>query len=231
MIYHHIQPRPTVENCNFTFNAALWFFLFGKALPGMILVLRTWVVWGRDLRLSIALPIFFIACWAPMAVVVAIFLNFMEFVPLVSPVLLGCRVIQASRIIYIAWIMSLVFQAGIFFLMLIQGIRYYRAGSSEFLNVIFRDGLLYYLYLFVISFINIIAIVTLPLSLQTFFVSTERVFHAIFGCRVVLDVRGQVSRRCTVIVPNVAPSLPVVQRAVGNPSPTDDSSPIVVIDR
>ena len=44
----------------------------------VILTLRTWGVWNRDRRLTIGLPIFFIACWVPMAIFIAIFLNSVE---------------------------------------------------------------------------------------------------------------------------------------------------------
>ena len=46
--------------------------------PLVILTLRTWAVWSRDRRLSIGLPIFFVICYLPMAVIVVMFLRSLE---------------------------------------------------------------------------------------------------------------------------------------------------------
>jgi len=44
-----------------------------------------------------------------------------------------------------------------------------------------------------IALANIVIVATVTPTLQTFFVSTERVVVAIIACRVVLDIRDQVS--------------------------------------
>ena len=37
----------------------------------VILTIRTWAVWGMDRRLTIGLPIFFLAIWVPLSVYAA----------------------------------------------------------------------------------------------------------------------------------------------------------------
>lgn len=41
----------------------------------VILTLRAWAVWGKDRRLSYALPVFFVLCWTPNFAFLGIFLN------------------------------------------------------------------------------------------------------------------------------------------------------------
>lgn len=41
----------------------------------VILTLRTWAVWRRDRRLSYALPVFYVLCWAPNFAVMGLFLR------------------------------------------------------------------------------------------------------------------------------------------------------------
>ena len=73
------------------YTAVCWMFTIGMALAEgehdynyrlttdktfvtVILTLRCWAVWGRDRRLTIGLPIFFILCWVPIVTIVAIFI-------------------------------------------------------------------------------------------------------------------------------------------------------------
>lgn len=44
-------------------------------LNSVVLTVRVWAVWGRDKRLSIGLPVFFVACWVPIFVVMGVFLQ------------------------------------------------------------------------------------------------------------------------------------------------------------
>lgn len=67
-------------------------------------------------------------------------------------------------------------------------------------NVVFGNGLLYYMYLFTIAVINVIVSETTPSSLKLVLVLIYRVSHAIFGCRAVLDIRAEISDMGIVVV-------------------------------
>jgi len=155
LVYGHFQQRPTAEVCYQIFKAASWLFYVGTALPEIILSLRTWAVWNRDWRLSIGLPVLFVLCWGPIIGVIVVFVKSLAFMPLTSPAHMACLVVKGSHIVSICWTLLLVYEAAIFFLMLIKGIRCYRSGgSSELFRVVYRDGLIYYLYLFAFSLTN-----------------------------------------------------------------------------
>jgi len=194
LLYYHFQQHQTDKTCSALYKIISWLFYIGKGLPEIILTLRTLAVWNRDRRLSIGLAIIFVACFLPITGIIFVFLESVEVTLLTSPVLLGCVLTNESHIISIAWIMILIYQTVLFSLMLIQGIRCYRHGlSSRMFQVVFRDGLLYYIYLFAVSLINIVVSASVTPTLHTFFVSIDRVVLAIIGCRVVLDIRGHMS--------------------------------------
>jgi len=196
LVYNHLQRHPNVETCYQIFKAASWLFYVGTALPEIILTLRTWAVWNRDWRLTIGLPILFVCCWGPIIGFIIVFVKSLAFMPLTSPALLGCLVIKGSHIITLCWTLLLVYEFAIFLLMLIKGIQCYRnGGSSGLFRVVYRDGLIYYLYLFAFSLTNVIVVATVPPDLQVVLVLTERVLHPILGCRVILDIRNQVSNK------------------------------------
>jgi len=113
--------------------------------------------------------------------------------PLKSPALIGCLVTKGSNIATVTWSLLLVYEGALFFLMLIKAVQCYKiTGRSQLFDVVFGNGLLYYMYLFVLALINLIVSQTMPPSLKLVLYSTECVLHAMLGCRVVLDIRGEV---------------------------------------
>jgi len=110
------------------------------------------------------------------------------------PPLLGCLAIKGWHLVSICWTTLFIYETGIFMLMLIKGIRCYKnGGSSQLFQVVYRDGLMYYLYLFAFALANVIVVATLTPALQMVLVVIERFIHPIIACRVILDIRGQVS--------------------------------------
>jgi len=216
-LHYHFQSSPRVETCQLVVSLNSCLFFSGTAASQIILTMRTWAVWDRNKQLGIALGIFFAMCALPDIGIIVIFLKSLRFIPLKSPALLGCLVIEASPYLSISWILLLIYEAGIFFLMLIEGIRCYKLSSnSQLFRVVFKNGLLYYLYLFALSLCNVIVVKTVPPHLQVVLIFTERVVHSILACRVVLEIRGQVTK--SILLVNVLDLnvVPNEQKDMGN---------------
>jgi len=192
--YEHFLRHPTAEICYLFFKTTSWLLLVGMILTEIMLTLRTWAVWNRDQRLSIGLPIFFLLCFVPAVKVIDISIKSLSFMPLQSPVLLGCLMIKGSSLVGVPWFLLLVYEAGIFLLMLLKAMQFYKIGGrSQMFNIVFGNGLLFYMYLFIITLINLIFSQTLPPLLKLTLVTITRMFHAILGCRVVLDIKAEAS--------------------------------------
>ncbi|KAF9067035.1 hypothetical protein BDP27DRAFT_1226540, partial [Rhodocollybia butyracea] len=78
-------------------------------ISGFILMMRTWALWEKDIRLTIGLPIFFVMCWTPTLYMLHV----------------GCVVLMSARLMFLlVWVILLVYEAVLLTLMLIPGIHY-----------------------------------------------------------------------------------------------------------
>jgi len=211
IVRSHPVQIPSDSTCRLFYKAASLSFFFGTALVEIMLTLRTWAVWNKDRRLAIGLPIFFLVCWGPSLGIIIAFTKSIIFGNETSRQRFGCLVVKGSHIIGVAWTLLLVYEAGIFLLMLIKAIQCYRSGGrSQLLHVVFGNGLLYYLYLFGFALANVIVSEVVPAHLRLIFISTERVIHAILGCRVILEIRGVVDKTHSVAADTVLSSAPMI---------------------
>ncbi|CAA7267475.1 unnamed protein product [Cyclocybe aegerita] len=189
VIYQLSIPGDWYRDCALAFKTNAMLFVFGLGTGEIIMTIRTWAVWGKNPVLRWFLPIFYLLVWAGGFGVTGYFLSTLEFEPNPRTPYIGCYATYASPIIFISWVLLLVYDTVMFVLMVIPAWRAYRmGGSSRLIRVVYRDGLMYYLYLFGFSLVNIIVILTAPGDLFLVISLLSRVFHAILACRVVLHI-------------------------------------------
>jgi len=207
-MYSHFRAGD-VETCRLVVTATSWWFFVGTALCAIILSVRTWAVWNRGWPLGIGLVLLLAVGWIPGIPIILIFNRSLDFAVIESPPLLGCLMIKGSNIAYICWIMLLINEFGLFFLMLLKAVRCYKNGGMSGLSlVVYRDGLLYYLVLFVFALCNVVIMGTISPSLKSVLVLSERVIHPILACRIILDMRAYMT------TPHINTKLPVRVAAI-----------------
>ncbi|KAF9255812.1 hypothetical protein L218DRAFT_304691 [Marasmius fiardii PR-910] len=84
----------------------------------------------------------------------------------------------------------MVYDAGMLVMILIPGVAAYRRGErSELAKTVYRDGAIYYVYIFLCSMLNVV--VTLVLSPELIYILTafERVLHSVLASRAFLHIR------------------------------------------
>jgi len=64
-------------------------------------------------------------------------------------------------------------------------------GNSALVKSVYRDGVIYYLYLFSFSFLNILLVRILPSQYRHLLTGMARVLHSILASRVLLHIRAQ----------------------------------------
>jgi len=188
-VLHIIGLRgPGAHSCLAIFKARSWMQWTGLVFPEVILTLRTWAVWDRNRLLGIGLTIFFAACWVPSIAVKVLFLNAVEILPLSGLPMSGCAATALGLLGRICWIILLVYDAGLCFLMLIRAVGWFKDGcGSKFVLAVFRNGLLYYVVLLTISTVNVF----LTPKWRQAILLAQRFIHSIIACRVILDIRAQ----------------------------------------
>ncbi|PPQ80462.1 hypothetical protein CVT24_002501 [Panaeolus cyanescens] len=167
----------------------------GLCVSELILLLRTFAMWQRARKIFILLAVMSTVTWGPGIAITYMEINSFEFgsVPEGG---VGCRLVSASRLIWVTFILLAVSETVVCGLTLIKGMQHLRSSSRSWVRHVYRHGLLFYVYLLIITLANMIVplISTQPLY-KNYLAIPQRVFHSIFCNRVVLLIQGQRSRR------------------------------------
>ncbi|KAG7442165.1 uncharacterized protein BT62DRAFT_447040 [Guyanagaster necrorhizus] len=131
------------EKCVRHFKVITWFTVVGILLCEVILMLRTYAIWERKRSVMIGFIILILVVAVPSFVFTGLELSSLIY----RKAEIGCRLIHASPIIMGAYLLLLLCETVIAVLMLIKAIRHLRPPYSPWVAKLYRDGLLFYLYL------------------------------------------------------------------------------------
>ncbi|KAF8073934.1 hypothetical protein FPV67DRAFT_775169 [Lyophyllum atratum] len=164
LLYYDVA-HLSAEECQTCQKVVIWIFNIGICIAEMIFTIRTWAVWERGRKMGIFLAIFSLAIWASHFILMALLLPSVQPVfYLVTLSLMSIRAYQclgASR------------------------------GSTSLLNLVFFDGILYYISLFSASLV----IIAIDFAVSPAYASTlSRIQHilcTVLACRMLLHLRAQ----------------------------------------
>ncbi|KAF9440711.1 hypothetical protein P691DRAFT_767347 [Macrolepiota fuliginosa MF-IS2] len=141
-------------------------FGIGQATADLILALRTWVVWGKTRRVGLWLAVCYIAVWVVILTGLGLELGIITYVPSPVPRLTGCIVQTPSEFITVVYAAATIYYAIMLVLMLTPGISAWKSGASAYssglVRAMYSDGVIFYIYLFVLSLLNLIVTLKLP---------------------------------------------------------------------
>lgn len=193
ILYYQIGGSLTMTGCRnlYVYNSMSIFV--GIVASEFLLTVRTWAVWNRNKRLSVLLSILCILNLASYFVLLALFLNSLIFS---TPPHSGFRpcflTYSLKKYLGFCWVLVIIWDTLMFMLTSVPGIRAYRSGgNSALIKVVYRDGVIYYLYLFVLSLINIVVVNVFPPDYQNLLTTMERMLHSVLASRVLLHIRAQ----------------------------------------
>ncbi|KAF7424059.1 hypothetical protein PC9H_009360 [Pleurotus ostreatus] len=181
-------------------SVVLGSFCLSIALSEVILTMRTWSLWKGWRWSCVALVAFYLSCWIPIGVLLDIFFAHAEVYAIRLPGYATCLVIPGNKSLYICWTLLLAYDTGTLALMIVAGTRSYTQlygrlrGSSALLRTIYRDGITYYIALFILALMNIVTVAMLPKEFVNLFSVLMRAVHSTLTSRVVLHLREQAER-------------------------------------
>ncbi|KAF8991355.1 hypothetical protein BDQ17DRAFT_1370900 [Cyathus striatus] len=154
LIFRHFLPHPSSQT---------WFIMLGMSIAEVIFTLRTWVMCGKKKWLTFSLPVFYVVLWtcdyySIGKAVNTVTFNYQPLMPW------GCLVSDGNMtLIWINWTLLFIYDFANLALMLIPRYRSVlnQKGKSRLTKAIFTDGIIYYVYLFIVSLANLIVVVTL----------------------------------------------------------------------
>ncbi|KAJ7595363.1 hypothetical protein C8J56DRAFT_883583 [Mycena floridula] len=155
----------------------------GIAAAETILVLRTWALWGRNMRILNGLSALSLAILVPSIVFLIKFLNGIKC----------CYPIQSSRLLYVDYVLIGISETKPAVMLLTLWIgytRYLGSTDNKLVYVLYRDGILYFVWLFLFSIGNVLVIILAPLELLDLLNTTQRVMHSLLATRIMLHVRA-----------------------------------------
>ncbi|EJD38837.1 hypothetical protein AURDEDRAFT_172157 [Auricularia subglabra TFB-10046 SS5] len=199
--------------CHAIYTYATWSILAGITISDMILILRTWAIWGAKRSVLAMLSILLLAITAANCYIVAYYIRNTVFISATSvvPGIQGCVITDSTRRIGVTWISLTAFEFVIVLMTVVKGVEHFRKGSSNLISSLYRDGILYFIYLFSISLTNLVFVYATPAEYIVLLAQLQRAFHAILSCRIILHLRSAATTRNTATVSGTA-----VSTAIGN---------------
>jgi len=193
IIYSHLTPSPSSTICAGGFHAAGWLYLVGLDLAEVILAIRTWACWGRNKWVGIGLAVWTLLYQVPAVIFMYKFLASLQFE---SPVLNNCFVVGSNRLLWGNWLVFLLGEGVTLVLMVIFAYRTSREGNNTpLVKLIYRDGLIFYVYLFCVTSINIALTLTLDNAFVALVSPVQSAIHSVLTTRIVLNIREAASQR------------------------------------
>ncbi|PFH47032.1 hypothetical protein AMATHDRAFT_43207 [Amanita thiersii Skay4041] len=192
------------NHCHLVLSFDLYLFVIGTAFGEAILGLRVWAVWNRNRTVGFGLLLLFLGISAGGLISIACVMRSLKVLDISAfppnfpgpGGITGCFTTELNNAQLGAWVCLLVWDTAVFVLLLIQGLRIHKSHfgttHSKLFRVIFWDGVMYFLYMFALSVVNLIAIYSLPKPDYSELLATIlRVIHVSLTSRVVFRTRAQ----------------------------------------
>ncbi|KAF8983441.1 hypothetical protein BDQ17DRAFT_1377980, partial [Cyathus striatus] len=191
-----VMPAASESTCKLLYNTLGWTIVTGVCMAELILTIRTWAVLGKKRWIGIFLFTFFVGIWVPEYAIMALLSGPYTFAlqDVLQPFLKGCfPAVARVHYLQITWALLLVYDGVLMLFMLVPAYELLvkTGGQSKLVRVVFRDGIIYYIYLFIMSLGNLIVTRILSNDYFTIIMILERVIHTVLACRVILHMREQ----------------------------------------
>ncbi|KAH7914868.1 hypothetical protein BJ138DRAFT_1142785 [Hygrophoropsis aurantiaca] len=203
-ITYHFIPGIRIPTCHAIFLVNSCFYVTGMGISEIILAVRTYAVWQRDRTVGIGLMFFFLTACALAYYSTVRYLESIRFIP--SPAgAPSCVMITSNSFVMYNWILLMALEGGVTALMLIKTYKNYRpkgrgANTDKGLIMeIAKEGIAYYISLFILSLLNVGIIATQPSQLDLLFTLPVRIIHSVLTARLVLQLRVHASQHAVLL--------------------------------
>ncbi|KAF8997601.1 hypothetical protein BDQ17DRAFT_1363088 [Cyathus striatus] len=184
-------------------NTVILFFIL--CTTRVITAYRTWILWGKERRVSVWLSGFFCITWLGVMATTCVSLKSLLFNPATATGCISSSSSSLLSILFVNWALLVAFDTAILSLMVI---RWYTAftisGQSRLRDIITKDGVLYFVFLSLLPPVNLIAIICLPLMYINLLSIPELTLNCIIASRMIMTtVERKVESRRSIIIANV----------------------------
>ncbi|PFH47494.1 hypothetical protein AMATHDRAFT_67626 [Amanita thiersii Skay4041] len=161
-----------------------------------VLTLRIWAIYSRSRTLGLLLLVIYSGVVLSIFINVGIMLSYTKFAIIPLPSGPTCLVVRANRKLVFIWFVLAVYDA---FQCILLGYQAYEAfrhgGKFKLFDVIYKDGIIYYIFMMGMSMLGMIFIMSLPPEYLRLSAGPTHVIHTSLTARVVLHAREFVERQ------------------------------------
>ncbi|KAF7369355.1 hypothetical protein MVEN_00264100 [Mycena venus] len=195
-LYYLLRPNIAVDDC-FNINvASTSMSVFGIAIGELILIVRTYALSGRDRTVLAVLSLIYMIAALATVILIGLFLRSMTFGPPLLAAIPGCNETSGKFILVgVCFILVLVNETVLMSYTLWLGYRKYRHFHSPFIMTLYRDGITYFVFLFLGSAANFTILLAGEGELQELLNKFLRIMHSVLCSRVLLNLRDVERKR------------------------------------
>ncbi|KAK7018547.1 glycosyltransferase family 69 protein [Favolaschia claudopus] len=195
--------RLTPEECLARNKAVAWLSFLGIFFSEGILMLRTYAIWERKKSVAIFLSGLAVVVFVPSLVFVYIETTTLHYVSS-GPDVLGCTLGHAGTIAIFAYMLFMISETTIAVLTAVKAYRDLRRSRVPWVVKLYKDGLVFYLYLLAISIANVLVPILAPSSFSNWLATPQRVLHSVLCSRVLLLILRRRNVSTSEVVPLTA---------------------------
>ncbi|KAH7929181.1 hypothetical protein BV22DRAFT_1029809 [Leucogyrophana mollusca] len=200
VLYRDLLSEPSDRACHFALSIASYdvylcsdAYPIGMSVAEIIIMVRTWAIWGRGRRLAIILIVVGVASFTFTCYFSVMWVQSLTFSVIHDSVLGGCiATSNKNGILLVPWSLFMCTESLLLLMMMVHAypvVRQNRENTTTALyRVLLRDGRSSYLRLS-LSVVNLGFIAGPTGALSTSFVVPTRVLHAVFATRIILHLR------------------------------------------
>jgi len=190
VLWYELAPNPDIKNCFPIYASSSWGTFFGIASAEAILILRTYALMGCNSRALTVFVISYVAIVITTVVVLSLFLQSLKFGAPPLQTVAGCHLVDGSIILVVCFILVLLNETVLMVCTLWVGVKRFRHSYNPLIKTLYRDGISYFVLLFLISAGNLAVLIWGPIELVDLFNTFLRVMHSVLSTRIVLHVRA-----------------------------------------
>jgi len=173
----------------------VWITVLCVGIIDVLLLLRTWALWGRSRTILICLSVLLVACiLAASGTSLYYSLTVVEF-PSLNNIRSCLYTIPNINIIYGSYVSSILFDSTVMILTLIKAVPARQPnGLTPLITQLLKDGVQYFVIIFLTAIVNMIMVNLAPPAPSATLSILYLVMASTLGCRLILNLRGSILR-------------------------------------
>jgi len=194
-LYNQLGVDVPQSVCVRTYPASTWLVLFSMNIAEVILVIRTWAIWRKhkgvgSLLLLLMVVDLILQCWS-----MAKFNNSLEFIPPFYPGYRGCNISKVNSALKWNYVFMIIIEVVVLALMGVSAFRTAQMGdNNKLMKVIHRDGIMFYVYILIVSIANALIIKYAAHDLLGLLSPLQAVIYSALTSRIIFNIRETARR-------------------------------------